>query len=317
MSKQQLRLDAMRLMSAKELNDTKEMLDVYTAFLFKVINEHTNIVDSQAKGEAKLVLQMLFSKLLNLRQLLDGLNYNTAEVGGLSNFIDPTIIASGVRNIIELVSTFHIVYKSEYSDQEREILYQMWVIAGLKYRQRFVGPNSSQENIDKAQHEAQEILIALQSIHQSPIYTALPQAKQELIDRVIGKKDYRVKFENGDAFTLHWQEIIEFMGFKPELIGNLYTYLSLYAHPSNVSVFQYRELFVAGADEHIKMAMFNIKNVTAIVSKFIYDYIKLFPEVQAMFDSLPILNQILINWSLRLTTTGGDTINDALIELND
>jgi len=316
MSKQQLRADAQRLLLANELSDSKAVLDIYNGFLFKVINEHTNPVDSQAKGEAKLVLQMVFAKLLNLRQLLDGLNY-VGEANGLHGFIDPTIIASGVRNITELVATFHTVFRTEYSDTERDMLYKMWVIAGLKYRQRFVGPNSSPENIAKATEEAQEIDSAIQAIHQSQTYLALTEAKKGLVNRVIGEKDYRIKLVNGDVVKMHWQEIIQFMGFKADLTGSLYTYLSLYAHPSNVSVFQYRNLFTAGADDHIKMAMFNIKTLTAIVSKFISDYINLFPEVMVIFENLPVLDQVIINWSLKLTTTGANVINDALDNLND
>ncbi|WP_025143743.1 hypothetical protein [Pedobacter jeongneungensis] len=316
MSKEQLKEDAQRLLLANELNDSKAVLDIYNGFLFKVINEHTNPVVSQLRGEAKLVLQMVFTKLLNLRQLLNGLNYADGP-NGLHNFIDPTIIASGVRNIVELASTFHTVYRSEYSEEQRDMLYKMWVIAGLKYRQRFVDQNSSPENIAKAATEAAEIDSTIQSIHQSQPYLALTEAKKALINRVIGDKDYRIKLVNGDAIKVHWQEIIQFMGFKPDLTGSLYTYLSLYAHPSNVSVFQYRNLFTAGADDHIKMAMFNVKTLTAIVSKFISDYIKLFPEVMAIFESLPILDQVVINWMLKLTTTGADTINDAMNELND
>ncbi|MCX2492803.1 hypothetical protein OQX63_04930 [Pedobacter sp. PF22-3] len=315
MTRDQLREESQRLMFAENLSDSKDVLDIYINLLFKIINEHTDQPASQAKREAKLVLQMVFTKMLNLRQLIDGLNY-AGEHNGLRNFIDPTIVASAGRSVVELTATFHLIYRSEYSEAEKDMLYQMWVLAGLKYRQRFVGENSSEENKQKAAIEASEIADITERIKTCEPYTVLSEKDRELIDKTIDAKEYRVNLDNGRASKMHWQQMIQFMGFKAQLTGSLYTYFSLYAHPSNVSVFQYRDLFNTKGNDHISMAMFNTKNITAMLSKFISDYIRLFPEVQAIFGDTPLLHQILINWTLRLTTDNTQPINEAMNALN-
>ncbi|MBB6239654.1 hypothetical protein HDC90_004312 [Pedobacter sp. AK013] len=316
MTKEQLRKESMRLMLAQELTDTKESLDIYLKLLFKIINQHIDPVVNGSLEEARLTLQMVFSKTLNLRGLLDGLNYNGENGKRLLNFIDPTIIASGARNITELVSTFHLVYSLPNDKDNQLVAYNLWVIAGLKFRQRFGEAISSEENKKKLVDESISIDNLIKGIYETTLFINLPEDKQNKIKKAIKDKDYRVKLSNTEVLNLHWQAIIDEMGFRQELTGTLYTYFSLYAHPSNVSVFQYGDLFHNGKDAHIRMSMYNIKTLSAVLSKFILDYIKLFPDVINIFNEMTILEQVVVNGNLRFATMDRQIINNAGDALN-
>ncbi|RZK60290.1 MAG: hypothetical protein EOO91_01965 [Pedobacter sp.] len=305
----QLETEAKRILLAEELQDTKDSLDIYVNCLFQLVQQHTAPANNRADAEAKMMLQMLFTKTLNLRGLLDGMSYDDGHSARITNLIDPTIIASGARNITELIATFHLIYKVTNSPEQKDVLYKLWVIGGLKYRQRFAVSVSSDENNAKLVEEAEQIKTLKQEIIATSFYSNLDDANKEVITKTIRNKDYRLNLTADTASYLHWQQIIDVMGFKPELTGTLYNYFSLYAHPSNVSVFQFANLFRAGGDEHIKMSMFNIKTVSAIISKFLSDYFQLFPDALAIFNSLPELNQLVMDGILNFTTVNHETIN--------
>lgn len=80
-----------------------------------------------------------------------------------------------------------------------------------------------------------------------------------------------------------------------DLMDQTYTYFSLYAHPSNVSVFQFSEMFDKEKEDFKEIINFNLKNTFSLYSFFIADYIKLFPDTLEIFEDQPVLNQIIID----------------------
>ena len=68
MSKEELRLECERLVSCKKLSDTADILNIFSEFMFRAVKEnHLESVDSQANAEAKIVLQMMFTKILHMK----------------------------------------------------------------------------------------------------------------------------------------------------------------------------------------------------------------------------------------------------------
>lgn len=80
------------------------------------------------------------------------------------------------------------------------------------------------------------------------------------------------------------------------LFDNLYTYFSLYSHPSNVSVFQFDDLFKDADDNYLMMTNFNIKTILSFIGVFIADYINFFPDVAKVFNNLSLEEQFTIDF---------------------
>ena len=91
---------------------------------------------------------------------------------------------------------------------------------------------------------------------------------------------------------------------------NIYTYFSLYAHPSQVAVFQYHDLF-AKDKPFIPIVLLNVKFCMVLLSIFLADYIRLFPEVKTNFflkeDTLTKMSLDAYNKWIR----GGEFMIDA------
>jgi hypothetical protein len=85
------------------------------------------------------------------------------------------------------------------------------------------------------------------------------------------------------------------MNLKKGLFDDLYTYFSLYAHPSNVSLFQFNDLFKETEDNYLMMSNFNIKTALCMIGVFIADYIHFFPKVADVFGNLSIEEQSIID----------------------
>lgn len=86
------------------------------------------------------------------------------------------------------------------------------------------------------------------------------------------------------------------MNLKKDLFDNLYTYFSLYTHPSNVSVFQFDDLFKDANDNYLMMTNFIIKTSLCMIGLFIADYINFFPKTASVFSNLSIEEQSIIDY---------------------
>ncbi|MCC6372748.1 MAG: hypothetical protein IT236_17220 [Bacteroidia bacterium] len=311
MTKEELRKEVKRFMSCDHINDSKDLIKIYTEFFFRVIRNHQgDLVNSLAETEAKLINQMMLTKALHLQGVTDGVSHVSTDGSTLNQIIDPTIVASLTRNVFETVGMFNLIFINTKSADEKTILYNLWVIAGLKYRQRFTSVITKPENFQKAEDDKKQIADMTAEIEATNLYKNLSTDNQDKIKNKLKEKDYKIQFVNNNVLFLHWQELATVMGVKQTMFDNAYTYFSLYAHPSNVAVFQFRDMFKS-QDDFLSPTNFNLKYFFALSSIFISDYIKLFPQVIKTFESLPLRDQIVINFYIMLFRGHDDTINDS------
>ena len=296
MTKDELRLECERLVSCKNLSDTAEVLNIFSEFFFKAVKEnHLESVNTQADGEAKIVLQMMFTKILHLKKLILGLSYIAEDGSSLNTIIDPTIIASATRNIYETTSMFNLIYRNTQTDEEKLILHAMWVHAGLMFRHKFKSTLSSTENIEKFEHESLEMAKIVTFIEQTDLFKGLDDHNKNKIKTRLKEKEYLMRFENNQVKFLHWHDLVEVMGLKSEHFNHIYTYFSLYSHPSNVAVFQFSDMFTINNEEFYELANFNLKYALLLTSVFIADFINLFPSTLRIFETMKTHEQIAIN----------------------
>lgn len=312
MTKEQLRNECSRLFACKTISDSNDLLDIYAEFLFKTVhNHHKEAVYTQAEADAKLVFQMMLTKVLHLKSVIAGISFKSKDGSVLNKIIDPTIVASLIRNLYETAAMFNLIYRNTKSKEERELLYLLWSHSGLKYRQRFENVKTTEENKEKQQYEKAQIDKIVSEIEGSTLFKSLDEKNQGKIRTKLKDKDYLMRFEGTEVIFLHWHDLTKVMGIKEGMLDDIYTYFSLYSHPSNVAVFQFADMFKLGAEAFPQMVNFNLKIAFFMFSVFIADYITLFPTVLKTFESLDLRDQIVINFHNTMTRSQDYSINDS------
>lgn len=318
MTQEELRQQFIKYIQKPTITEQKKVLDMFSNFLLIAVrNHHNEDIDSNATGQAKLVLQMVLTKVLHLRSLVNGVSFTTNDGTILNDIIDPTIVAISIRNIFETVGMFNLIYRTPKNEDEKTIVYLLWVIAGLAYRQRFETNIISEEVRKKYEFEKQEIRRLTSFIEQTPLFQVLDAKNQEKIRTRIKQKEYLIKFENNEVIFLAWHDLIANMGIKPGLFDNMYAYFSLYTHPSNVSVFQFGEMFEDEQKPFLELTSFNLKYAVNLFSIFLSDYIAVFPKVLQSFEHLPLLEQILLDFPNKFMRGEEYSINNSFKALGE
>ncbi len=311
MTLEQLRDESLRLYVCKSIDDTSDLLSFFADYLLLTIkNLEIATVQSVSDNEARrLINQMILTKVLHIKQLICGVSYQSIQGITLPILIDPTVVAALIRNVYETVGLFNLVYISPKTEDEKTIVYNLWVIAGLKYRQTFDFIANSKESIDKIKNEETQILNLIKEIEDTLLYKSLTEPNTKKIKRKIKDKDYKIAFNYNNIQLLSWQDLTNVMGIKNGSLDKIYTYFSLYSHPSNVSVFQFGSLYKD--NDFLGMTNFNLQNLLILLSVFIADYIRLFPKVLSIYEGLPLINQIALNTHNRGFRGEEYSINDS------
>lgn len=313
MKESKIIIEYYRLLSLKTLSDCDDLADIFLEYLWNIINIHGNVeVPTYAHKDAYMINQMMFTKLTHLKVLLKGVGYKGHDGTKLNNVVDPTVVSTLVRNVFETTAMFNLIFRQTNSDEEMMIIYNLWSIAGLNYRQRFDSVITLEENKQKSEAEKKQIEALTNQILESKKYKELTPKSQEKILTRIESKDYRIVFKgNKVKCYTSWQELCDVMNLNKEIFDNIYTYFSLYSHPSQVAVFQFEDMFRKHDEAFKSLTAFNLKYCFTFLSIFIADYVNLFPDTKDIFEKLDLKKQVAID-SLNILLRGEEySINDA------
>jgi hypothetical protein len=264
--------------------------------------------NSQAHLESVILFNMNAIKCLSIKKSLQSVSFDSPnDLVHLGEIADPFSIWPLVRCQYEAFCAFNHLFLTPTSIETKEILYKLWVTSGLKYRQAF--PGEQQETIEKRAEEAERIQLYENEIHATAYYRNLPVDQQERLDKFEKDKIWQVKLGEQSVVKLAWHEMFANAGTKQTLFSKYYAHLSLATHPSNVSVFQFRDLY--GEGEDVKMAYSAVRFAANTMAFFIRDLCVEIPECRQAFNQLPLLNQITINMINRSGRAPEYTVNGA------
>jgi hypothetical protein len=292
-----LQENSKRLCVCETIEDSQSCLDLFSGFMWKVIEtDAQKSVLTKIEHEAKLMLQMMFTKVLHLKEIVNGISYYSGSSYYLKNIIDPGVVAIMSRNIFETGGLFNLIYRQPKTDNERDIIYNLWRHAGLRTRQRFKESFEATERRSVLDEEKQDMVLITQSINNNPYFLSIDEHnKKKILDR-LDKGEFLIQFIDKKVKCFKWHELVDVMNLKKDLFDNLYSYFSLYTHPSTVSVFQFDDLFKDADDNYLMMTNFNIKTILSFIGVFIADYINFFPEVTKVFNNLSLEEQLIIDF---------------------
>lgn len=292
------------------------MLGIYTEFFTKAAIQHmTEKVEGKADQEARILLQMM-TKAINLQMVLNGLEFKSREGHNLKGIIDHTIVGALARNIYETTGLFNAIYRNTNSKDEKDIVYNLWVHAGLANRQRFEPMTSHKDNLKKLHEEKRKQQETILKIKNNELFTDhLDEKSQTVILDRLKKKEFLIQFIDGEVKPLTWTGLISSMKVKE---GNnlfyVYPLLSLYAHPSYVSVFQFAT-YSNENPSYMNMVITLTNIALSMFSIFCADYLHAFPSIMASFERMETFEQIAISYPSGLFRGEEYHINDAWKEL--
>jgi len=295
-----------------------ESLDTIFHIAYRLFEDSRHIFSrgDMIRYEANLLYQMSFLKCLSVKKLYEGgLSYiNPHTQTDMGNFKDPYSIYPIVRAQFEAYCIFNNIY-IQHSGEQQLAIYYLWVISGLKYRQGFASVATTPENLRKVADEAamiDEYLVRLQALE---TYNSLSDRNKIYIDRqIIHRKNIQGKFTNGEIVAQAWHALFSSAGTN-ETFHQLYADLSLMTHPSNVSVFQFDEIFRENGDENMSHFAVNLSRI--ITSFFIRDFIEAFPVLRVAYLGYDTMGQILVDSLNRMFRGASYQVSDIASETLD
>jgi hypothetical protein len=206
-SKEQIKY--IKLLECRTLEDCNRVLDIYSECLLTFVdkNHYTDAFTLMEK-EAKIIVQMILTKVLHLKNSIKPLYYKNKADKIIDNIIDPTVIAVLIRNIYEMVGVYNLIFRKTQEKESRELIYNLWTLAGLKYRQKFTLVANTTETIDKAKSEYDYTIQLESEIINSQIFKGLSEKDQGKIRTKIKDKDFLIEIKNNEVHFLSLTSLI-------------------------------------------------------------------------------------------------------------
>lgn len=267
----------------------KYMLDFY----FDAIEFPRNS-DSRMLLDANLWLQTIFTKGCAFLDLLNGIKYEKPGVR-LNTILDPSLLFTIARRIYESVVDFNMLYIYPETQQQKDILYNLFMAAGLSERLKNWNEDMRSKYPERVQEEEKDIQDCKTAIENNELWSSLRTQTQQVIYNAIESHKFRYKFNSGNVLCpVKWKNAYELLRVKKDIYESMYSFLSLHSHPSYLALIQFRDAYIPDIRQDVQMAIHTTQCVLSFMSIFIVDYMKLFPNLKTHFEKLELPKQFLI-----------------------
>lgn len=285
-----------KIIESENINDSKKILDILMKCVFSLsIKHHQDPIDFSEQKYAKIISQMIFTKLYNIRKNLDGVDFSNDDFSFKRNIIDTNLIANNVRNLFETICLFNNFFIQSNSENELRLKLNLWEYSSIKYRLKFKNIEPNPEQQDLIAKDEKRLQILKEGIKNSKIYKNLDEKNQGKINQLLKQKDYKFSIIDNQVEMYDWQTLGNKLPDNRKTIPLLYTILSFYSHPSWKSVYDYGNGFT---DEKvwIQNTQDLLRYSYILSSVFIIDYIKYFPKSEKSFNELDEFDSHLIEF---------------------
>lgn len=285
-----------RLIESKNISDSKKILDILINCLFTLsIKHHSDSTSYYEQKYAKLISQMVFSKIYNIQKNLNGINFSNQDYSFKNEIIDTNLIANNIRNLFETVCLFNNFFIKSSNKNEIILKLNIWEYSSLKYRTKLKHQETNSEQDSLLEIDENRLEKIIESIEKSEIYLNLQETEKKKIKGLLKNKDYKFSIIGNMVKKYDWQKLADNLPDKKKQISLLYTLLSFYSHPSWKSVvdfgngFTEEKIWIENTQELLRYCYI-------LTSIFIIDYINFFPKTKESFDELNLLDVYVIEF---------------------
>ena len=287
----------------ESLEDSKrlidEFLDIYSSIL-KESKKHS--ISSDLDEKSIIVLRVLYAKILSFRKLLDGIAYNYGDGKSEQEIVEPTTLFVIVRNVLELIYVYEYVFLMPDTQEKKEFAYYLYMCTGLKERLSFCEESDEDED-GQIRKTVEKMNAAKEKLIESSYYKNLTPHSQSLIQNRFTSKHpvYRFVFGANEVTPVNYEEACEGIGMDGRFFKYSYAYLSTHAHPTYLSLVQFREAYIGEEPLHDGFAGLATTFLISILSILIEDARSQVPYVEIVYQSLGTDVKELISHYIQLT----------------
>lgn len=280
--------EVQRFIQLDTIDDCKKYLCVMLDFYFDVIKSpEGHKATSSFEDERNIWLQTMFSKGCQFTSLLDGVGYSKGTIR-LKPIIDFSILFTIARSVYESLIAFELLFVLPKTDDQQTIVYNLFMAQGLSERLKDLDEEMRSHNTTRVQEEQNDINDCRKAIEDTELYKTLDKQTKATIDYALGNgKKFRYIFKEDNTMEfIQYEKAYTLLNVKENLFNNLYSFFSLHGHPSYLSLIQFRDAFKDEYRADKEMAKHATQCILSFMSIFIVDYMKLVPEIKAMYDKL-------------------------------
>ena len=280
--------EVQRFIQLDTIDDCKKYLCVMLDFYFDVIKlPEGHKATSSFEDERNIWLQTMFSKGCQFTSLLDGVGYSKGTIR-LKPIIDFSILFTIARSVYESLIAFELLFVLPKTDDQQTIVYNLFMAQGLSERLKDLDEEMRSHNPTRVQEEQNDINDCRKAIEDTELYKTLDKQTKATIDYALGNgKKFRYIFKEDNTMEfIQYEKAYTLLNVKENLFNNLYSFFSLHGHPSYLSLIQFRDAFKDEYRADKEMAKHATQCILSFMSIFIVDYMKLVPEIKAMYDKL-------------------------------
>lgn len=234
---------------------------------------------------------MFQQQLVNIKSILElskGIDIYPGQTG--NKVIEPTSIVPIVRSIYERMFIFHCIYVIPETEVEKDILFYIWCIKGLRNRQKINA--FEEENREKQKAEKQEITRLVKKIKkQANRLNITDDAKNEILkianDENLTPKGYEF-IKNSHNVIEDFKEI-SLSGASKKIFGNhfppMYRFFSMHTHPSYLGTLQFSQLFDGNENKSFMLNL--LTSIALFQGKIIHDFKSTIEGAKEIYNNLP------------------------------
>ena len=291
--------DFKRIVKLDTLQSCRDYMKVMTDFYFDTIfATGEKPVHTVNLNDARTWFQMMFSKGVHFTKALEGFEYSKG-LCHLNKITDHTVLFSLVRDIFENYVVFSLIYTLPKTEQQSDLLYYLFAHAGLQERFENSSEDAKSNNPEWVKDQQEQIVACKQNLYENELYKN-NEGVRKVVDNAIkpNVNKYRYRFtEDNQMVFVHYEleETLQMLGINSSVMTGMYHYFSLMAHPSAVAIDQFSEAYKNLEEDSIMLASTATRYAITILSLFIREYAKLYPEVNTLFSMQPELKRHLIS----------------------
>lgn len=232
---------------------------------------------------ANLMFQMIFSKAIYFRRNIDTVRVQDGE--DCLIYDDPAVILNLVRQLYEAICTFAIVFCIPNTPDKRMILYNIYVITGLRKRSNFNYEANPEAAKKKLSMDKEEIDSKIKEIENSDFFSQLNDKNKKQLRKYMEGYDFPPFVLSDDyevSEKIKFENIPNFLNVKDIIIRDQYRYLCTHAHSSFYSLLQFSQWYELNGDErkaYEDIISTQTKFVCFMISVAVDEFIKRFPEL--------------------------------------
>lgn len=270
-------------------------LDYMIDFYFKVMIALGNVgFKSQFRAQMTSSLQMMFTKGKSMRTLLNGYSHRCGNIT-LNSPADHTVLFTIVRAAYEQLCAFELLFMIPDTEEKRKIMENAYVAAAQVNRLKAFTEEALTRYPEQTAETRSDIDCCRKEIQNTAFFHSLTEGEKAKLEETIFKKgEYQIVFTKEGKMIAHvgWDQVRDYCLLNTDTLHGVYRYACNMAHPSYLGLIQFHEAYKEGTISELNDTA--LTQMIAIMSVYIMDFLKAYPEAKHMYDELDEESQFMV-----------------------